>query len=82
MSRGSMVPVCACLHVCVYHLCPTDLSPDLVILNNTKRAVFLIELTCPCSNQLGKTPVTRYHDLASTAMAGQMEFIAPCGQYR
>ena len=52
-----------------HHLCPTNLKPDLVIWNDAKRAVFLIELTCPFEENFVDAAIrkdTRYHDLANT----------------
>ena len=53
-----------------HHLCPTDLKPDLVIWNDAKHSVFLIELTCPFEENFVDAAIrkeARYHDLANTA---------------
>ena len=52
-----------------HHLCPTNLKPDLVIWNDAKRTVFLIELTCPFKENFvnaANRKETRYPDLANT----------------
>ena len=53
-----------------HHLCPTNLRPDLVIWNDAKRTVMLIELTCPFEENFVDAAVrkhARYHDLATMA---------------
>ena len=52
------------------HLCPTQLKPDLVVWNDSKRTVLLIELTCPFEENFVHAATrkdTRYHELATTA---------------
>ena len=61
-----------CVRACVR---PTNLKSDLVIWNDAKRAVFLIELICPFEENFVDAAIrknTRYHGVQCTVWPVQV----------
>ena len=50
------------------HICDTNLRPDIVLYSNSRRILIIIELTCPCEQNMVSANVfktTKYSDLVA-----------------